>query len=189
MNTDKIEDVMSELLGEGYRIVEDNGDLSPVIDWVDWIEDPEDEDKEQVEVTFQDGSTRTFDKGVPMRRSGTRTSTKSRRRHILGGGPQRRVPYRQRGRFAMSGIDWEAAANHWIDQEAGEARMPEGELIAEIEPSSAVTRSARWPRRGMVLSATRRSNISTPKGRSGSSAKVARSSAPAGQQERVPGDP
>jgi len=36
MNTDKIEDVMSELLGEG-------------------------------EVTFQDGSTRTFDKGVPMR--------------------------------------------------------------------------------------------------------------------------
>lgn len=62
MNADKIEDVMSELLGEGYRIVEDNGELSPVIDW---IEDPE--DKEQVEVTFQDGSTRTFDKGVPMR--------------------------------------------------------------------------------------------------------------------------
>lgn len=30
-------------------------------------------------------------------------------------------------------IDWEAAARHWIDQEAGEARMPEGELIAEIE--------------------------------------------------------
>ena len=52
MNADKIEDVMSELLGEGYQIVEDNGDLSPVIDWVDWIEDPEDEDKEQVEVTF-----------------------------------------------------------------------------------------------------------------------------------------
>ena len=67
MNADTIEDVMSELLGEGYRIVEDNGDLSPIIDWVDWIEDPEDEDKEQVEVTFQDGSTRAFDKGVPMR--------------------------------------------------------------------------------------------------------------------------
>ena len=67
MNTDKIEDVMSELLGEGYRIVEDNGELSPVIDWVDWTEDPEDEHKETVEVTFHDGSTRTFDKGVPMR--------------------------------------------------------------------------------------------------------------------------
>ena len=67
MNTDTIEDVMSELLGEGYRIVEDNGDLSPIIDWVDCIEDPEDEDKEKVEVTFQDGSTRTFDRGVPMR--------------------------------------------------------------------------------------------------------------------------
>ena len=67
MNTDKIEDVMSELLGEGYRIVEDNGELSPVIDWVDWTEAPEDEDKETVEVTFHDGFTRTFDKGVPMR--------------------------------------------------------------------------------------------------------------------------
>lgn len=30
-------------------------------------------------------------------------------------------------------IDWDAAARRWIDQEAGEARMPEGELIAEIE--------------------------------------------------------
>lgn len=67
MNADKIEDVMSELLGEDYRIVKDNGELSPVIDWVDWIEDPENEDKEKVEVTFQDGYTRTFDKSVPMR--------------------------------------------------------------------------------------------------------------------------
>lgn len=67
MNTDKIEDVMSELLGEGYRIVWDDDSLSPAIDWVDWIEDPEDVDKEKVEVTFQDGSTHTFDKGVPMR--------------------------------------------------------------------------------------------------------------------------
>ena len=67
MHTDKIEDVMSELLGEGYRIVGEAGSLSPAIDWVDWIEDPEDKDKEKVEVTFQDGSTRTFDKGVPMR--------------------------------------------------------------------------------------------------------------------------
>ncbi|RRR25565.1 pyridoxamine 5'-phosphate oxidase family protein [Schaalia georgiae] len=32
-----------------------------------------------------------------------------------------------------SGIDWEAAANHWLDQEAGEARMPAGDLIAEVE--------------------------------------------------------
>ena len=67
MNTDKIEDVMSELLGQGYQIVWEDGTLSPAIDWVDWIEDPEDEDKEKVEVTFQDGSTRTFDRGVPMR--------------------------------------------------------------------------------------------------------------------------
>lgn len=71
---------MSELLGEGYQIVWDDDSLSPAIDWVDWIEDPEDEEKEKVEVTFQDGSTRTFDKGVPMPRSGTRTSTEQRSR-------------------------------------------------------------------------------------------------------------
>ena len=64
MNTEKIEDVMSELLGEGYRIIGEDGTLSPAIDWVDWIEDPEDEDNEKVEGTFQDGSTQTFDKGV-----------------------------------------------------------------------------------------------------------------------------
>lgn len=75
MQADKIEDVMSEFLGEGYRIVGDDGALSPAIEWVDWVCDPDDDDNddnddsedEKVEVTFQDGSTRTFDKGVPMR--------------------------------------------------------------------------------------------------------------------------
>ena len=76
MQADKIEDVMSEFLGEGYRIVGDDGALSPAIEWVDWVcgpddndgdEDDEDDEDEKVEVTFQDGSTRTFDKGVPMR--------------------------------------------------------------------------------------------------------------------------
>ena len=33
----------------------------------------------------------------------------------------------------MSGIDWEAAASHWTDQETGEARLPREELLAEIE--------------------------------------------------------
>lgn len=78
MQADKIEDVMSEFLGEGYRIVGDDGALSPAIEWVDWVCGPDDDDGddnndgdgdegEKVEVTFQDGSTRTFDKGVPMR--------------------------------------------------------------------------------------------------------------------------
>ena len=76
MQADKIEDVMSEFLGEGYRIVGDDGTLSPAIEWVDWVCGPDDNDDnddgdgdedEKVEVTFQDGSTRTFDKGVPMR--------------------------------------------------------------------------------------------------------------------------
>ena len=75
MQADKIEDVMSEFLGEGYRIVGDDGALSPVIEWVDWVCDSDDDndddgdgdEDEKVEVTFQDGSTRTFDKGVPMR--------------------------------------------------------------------------------------------------------------------------
>ena len=33
----------------------------------------------------------------------------------------------------MSGINWEAAANHWIAQESAETRIPEADLIAEIE--------------------------------------------------------
>lgn len=74
MQADKIEAVMSEFLGEGYRIVGDDGALSPAIEWVDWVCGPDDNDDgdgdgdegEKVEVTFQDGSTRTFDKGVPM---------------------------------------------------------------------------------------------------------------------------
>ena len=36
MDESKIENVMSELLGEGYRIVRENGELSPMIEWVDW---------------------------------------------------------------------------------------------------------------------------------------------------------
>lgn len=69
MQADKIEDVMSEFLGEGYRIVGDDGALSPAIEWVDWVCDSDDDDDEdeKVEVTFQDGSTRTFNKGVPLR--------------------------------------------------------------------------------------------------------------------------
>jgi hypothetical protein len=74
MQADKIEAVMSEFLGEGYRIVGDDGALSPAIEWVDWVCGPDDGDDdgdgdegEKVEVTFQDGSTRTFNKGVPMR--------------------------------------------------------------------------------------------------------------------------
>lgn len=76
MQADKIEAVISEFLGEGYRIVGDDGALSPAIEWVDWVCGPDDNDDnddgdgdedEKVEVTFQDGSTRTFDKGVPLR--------------------------------------------------------------------------------------------------------------------------
>lgn len=73
MQADKIEAVMSEFLGEGYRIVGDDGALSPAIEWVDWVCGPDDNDDgdgdegEKVEVTFQDSSTRTFNKGVPMR--------------------------------------------------------------------------------------------------------------------------
>lgn len=37
MQLDKIEDVLSENLGEGYRIVRDNDELSPMIEWVDWV--------------------------------------------------------------------------------------------------------------------------------------------------------
>ena len=73
MNADKIEDVMSELLGEGYRIVEDNGELSPVIDWVTGSKTRRTRSRSRsLSRTAPPGpSTRAF----PCARSGTRTST------------------------------------------------------------------------------------------------------------------
>lgn len=38
---DKVEKVLAQDLGEGYRIVRDSGELSPMIEWVDWITDPD----------------------------------------------------------------------------------------------------------------------------------------------------
>jgi len=63
----KIEDVLSENLGEGYRIVYDNGELSLAIEWVDWIQQSDDADDVRVEVTFRDMTVETFDKGVKLR--------------------------------------------------------------------------------------------------------------------------
>ena len=68
MNEDKIEDVMSELLGEGYRIVRENGELSLMIEWVDWAGNPDDEDdEERVEVNFADGTMETYPMDVQLR--------------------------------------------------------------------------------------------------------------------------
>ena len=68
MNEDKIEDVMSELLGECYRIVRENGELSLMIEWVDWAGNPDDEDdEERVEVNFADGTMETYPMGVQLR--------------------------------------------------------------------------------------------------------------------------
>ena len=46
MQADKIEAVMSEFLGEGYRIVGDDGVLSPAIEWVDWVCGPDDDNND-----------------------------------------------------------------------------------------------------------------------------------------------
>jgi len=67
MNIDKIEDVLSENLGEGYRIVRDNGDLSPMIEWVDWVQQSENEEDIRVEVHFEDDTDEVFEKGVSLR--------------------------------------------------------------------------------------------------------------------------
>ena len=70
MQADKIEAVMSEFLGEGYRIVGDDGARGPAKEWGDWVgcrDDGDGNEDEKVEVTFQDGSTRTFNKGVTLR--------------------------------------------------------------------------------------------------------------------------
>ena len=70
MDESKIENVMSELLGEGYRIVRYNGELSPMIEWVDWAGDPDDEDdEERVEVNFSDGTMETYPMGVELRQT------------------------------------------------------------------------------------------------------------------------
>ena len=66
----KIEDVLSENLGEGYRIVRDNDELSPIIEWVDWVNQSENDENEEairVEVHFEDGTEETFEKGITLR--------------------------------------------------------------------------------------------------------------------------
>ena len=66
MKTDDINDVNSQDLGEGFRIVKDDGSLSPVIEWVDWVQQSDDEDDIKVVVQFDDDSEQTFDKYVKL---------------------------------------------------------------------------------------------------------------------------
>lgn len=70
MNDNNIKEVLSENLGEGYRIVRDNGELSPIIEWVDWVnqsKDDYDEENFVVEVHFEDGSVEILEKGIKVR--------------------------------------------------------------------------------------------------------------------------
>jgi len=67
MNIEKIEDVASENLGEGYKIVYENGELSSAIEWVDWVQLSDDENDIQVEVHFEDDSEKVFTKGLKLR--------------------------------------------------------------------------------------------------------------------------
>lgn len=64
---EKIETVRAEDLGEGYRIVYDSGELSPLIEWVDWITDPDTDETISVSVSFDDGSEKTFASGTQLR--------------------------------------------------------------------------------------------------------------------------
>ncbi|PQJ63533.1 hypothetical protein BTO10_01565 [Vibrio chagasii] len=66
MNKEKIEFVLSENLGEGFRIVYENGQTSPVIEWVDWVQLSDDENDIQVVVNFEDDSEKVFSKGVML---------------------------------------------------------------------------------------------------------------------------
>ena len=67
MKLDKVEDVFSENLGEGYRILRDNGELSPMIEWVDWVQQSDDSEDIRVEVNFEDETMEVFEKGVKLR--------------------------------------------------------------------------------------------------------------------------
>ena len=66
MQLDKIEDVLSENLGEGYRIVRDNDELSPIIEWVDWVNQSENDENEEA-IRVEDGTEETFEKGITLR--------------------------------------------------------------------------------------------------------------------------
>ncbi|MCL2378087.1 MAG: hypothetical protein FWC77_03070 [Defluviitaleaceae bacterium] len=67
MKLDKIQDVLSENLGEGYRIIRDNGELSPAIEWVDWVQQSNNEEDIRVEVNFEDMTMEIFEKGAKLR--------------------------------------------------------------------------------------------------------------------------
>lgn len=68
MENEKIVDVLSENLGEGYRIVGENGELSPMIEWVDWVSQSDDDDDDiKVEVHFEDDTEQVFEKGIALR--------------------------------------------------------------------------------------------------------------------------
>ncbi|WP_394212875.1 hypothetical protein [Enterovibrio calviensis] len=67
MNIDKIKDVLSENLGEGFKIVDENGEMTAAIEWVDWVQLSEDENDIQIEVYFENDSKKTFSKGLKLR--------------------------------------------------------------------------------------------------------------------------
>lgn len=67
MNLEKIEEVLSENLGEGYRIIRENGDLSPTIEWVDWVQQSDDDEDYIVEVNFEDETEEIFKKGILLK--------------------------------------------------------------------------------------------------------------------------
>jgi hypothetical protein len=68
INSDKVEDVFSENLEKGYRIVRDNGELSLTIEWVDLVQQSDNEIDTLVEVHFEDGTDEVFEKGVKLRK-------------------------------------------------------------------------------------------------------------------------
>ncbi|MDD1784477.1 hypothetical protein LRP49_25215 [Enterovibrio sp. ZSDZ35] len=67
MNIEKIKDVLSENLGEGFKIVDENGEMTAAIEWVDWVQLSDDENDIQIEVYFEDDSKKIFPKGLKLR--------------------------------------------------------------------------------------------------------------------------
>ncbi|SFQ35587.1 hypothetical protein [Enterovibrio norvegicus] len=73
MNIDKIKDVLSENLGEGFKIVDENDEndendgMTAAIEWVDWVQLSDDENDIQIEVYFEDDSKKIFPKGLKLR--------------------------------------------------------------------------------------------------------------------------
>ncbi len=67
LEANKITEVLSQNLREGFCIVGTSGALSPPICQVEWVPQSDDDEDFHVEVHFEDGTTQSFKKGEHLK--------------------------------------------------------------------------------------------------------------------------